>query len=113
MVSVLSLIMQSCGTAFIMSFLNSYVGEVEAGGTTNRVQTFFYQLIFIISAFTPLYSIFPVVPLVLTISYMTSIAMLAGLNVIAYLCHKNQIARNAEKNDDIKKKETERPILDC
>lgn len=101
MLSLFVLIMNSCGNAFMMSFINSYVGEVEAGGATNRLQTFFYQFVFMNSAFTPLYSIFPVAPLILTLSYFTSIAILAGLNVIAHLCHKNQIARNAEKPDDI------------
>ncbi|MFY7697982.1 MAG: hypothetical protein ACOVQX_04075 [Legionella sp.] len=84
-----------------MSFANSFANEVEAGGTTYRLQTFVVQSMALMNAFAPLYVIYSMIPVNLNLIFYSGVLLLAGLNRIAYLCHKNQIARNAEKFDDI------------
>lgn len=95
------LILNTCANTFMMSQLFAYIQEVEVGGGTNRQQTALFQFIMLANASVPAFSLFETAPLWLTLAYWGGFAVVMGVNTVAAICHKNQIYRNAEQENEI------------
>jgi len=96
------LIINACGNAFMVSWVNSFIREVEEGGATSRLRTFLMQSLFLANATGPIYSIFPVTPIWLQLCFYSGLGFIAGINYLAAICHENQLHRNANEPDKVR-----------
>lgn len=87
-------ILTACANALLMSSVSAYEREIVDGGTQNRSWTFLIQLTALPISFGPLWLVFPIEGVLVSLLYYASIGVIGVLSYVASICHSNQIKRN-------------------